>query len=82
MYWPGEINSPVQYGDIIVELKTDSTLNKYTIRTFTIGMVSAIPVGLCVVHTSLRQTVQLVSSFMLSVTVGVLGAFDSTVVQV
>ncbi|XP_070188757.1 receptor-type tyrosine-protein phosphatase O-like [Littorina saxatilis] len=34
MYWPGEMNSPVQYGDIVVELTSDSTLNKYTIRTF------------------------------------------------
>ncbi|XP_070184855.1 receptor-type tyrosine-protein phosphatase beta-like [Littorina saxatilis] len=34
LYWPGEMNSPVQYGDIVVELTSDSTLNKYTIRTF------------------------------------------------
>lgn len=34
MYWPGDLHSPVQYDDIVVELTTTSTLNKYTIRTF------------------------------------------------
>ncbi|XP_076445144.1 uncharacterized protein LOC143283031 isoform X2 [Babylonia areolata] len=36
MYWPGELHAPLQYDDIIVELTTSSTLNKYTIRTFTL----------------------------------------------
>ncbi|XP_076445142.1 receptor-type tyrosine-protein phosphatase O-like isoform X2 [Babylonia areolata] len=34
MYWPGELHAPLQYGDIIVELTTSSTLNKFTTRTF------------------------------------------------
>ncbi|KAK7497238.1 hypothetical protein BaRGS_00011532, partial [Batillaria attramentaria] len=39
LYWPTEVNSPVQYGDIIVELTANSTLNKCTIRNFKILMV-------------------------------------------
>ncbi|KAL8566944.1 hypothetical protein ACOMHN_059744 [Nucella lapillus] len=35
-YWPGEVHSPVQYEDIVVELTSASTLNKYTIRTFSV----------------------------------------------
>nr|KAG5687401.1 hypothetical protein BaRGS_021614 [Batillaria attramentaria] len=38
LYWPTEVNSPVQYGDIIVELTANSTLNKCTIRNFKILM--------------------------------------------
>ncbi|XP_076445477.1 uncharacterized protein LOC143283186 [Babylonia areolata] len=33
MYWP-ELHTKLQYGDIIVELTTSSTLNKFIIRTF------------------------------------------------
>ncbi|KAL8563582.1 hypothetical protein ACOMHN_019320 [Nucella lapillus] len=38
LYWPQEVNTPVQYGDIIITLTSLSTLNKYTIRNFSICM--------------------------------------------
>ncbi|XP_076467309.1 uncharacterized protein LOC143298338 isoform X2 [Babylonia areolata] len=38
LYWPTEVNSPMQYGEIIVTMTALSSLNKYTIRNFIICM--------------------------------------------
>ncbi|XP_059177896.1 receptor-type tyrosine-protein phosphatase eta-like [Physella acuta] len=37
LYWPENLNEPINYGNIIVEMTNFSQLNKYIIRNFTIS---------------------------------------------
>ncbi|GFS02134.1 receptor-type tyrosine-protein phosphatase beta [Elysia marginata] len=37
LYWPENLNEPINYGNIVVEMTNFSQLNKYTIRNFTMS---------------------------------------------
>ncbi|GFO09045.1 receptor-type tyrosine-protein phosphatase beta [Plakobranchus ocellatus] len=37
LYWPENLNEPINYGNIVVEMTNFSQLNKYTIRNFKIS---------------------------------------------
>ena len=39
LYWPENLNEPINYGNIVVEMTNFSQLNKYTIRNFKISWV-------------------------------------------
>ena len=39
-YWPTEVHEPKQYGEVVVDPISVSTLNKYNITIFNVSMVS------------------------------------------
>ena len=39
MYWPENTNEPKQYGDLVVETVSNSTVNFYDFRIFKIKLV-------------------------------------------
>lgn len=42
MYWPENIHEPKQYGDLVVETVSNSTVNFYEFRIFKIKLVSTV----------------------------------------
>ena len=40
MYWPEASREPVYYGDLIVELESESTLPDYVLRVMSVKLVS------------------------------------------
>ena len=41
-YWPTEVHEPKQYGEVVVDPVSVSTLNKYNITIFNVSMVSSL----------------------------------------
>ena len=41
-YWPNEIHEPKQYGEVVVDPVSISTLGKYNITIFNVSVVSII----------------------------------------
>lgn len=42
IYWPEAAREPVYYGDLVVELESESTLPDYVLRVMSIKLVSAL----------------------------------------
>ena len=47
LYWPENLNEPINYGNIVVEMTNFSQLRKYTIRNFIMSLVSHNTVSFC-----------------------------------
>jgi len=39
LYWPETVREPVFFGDLMVEIESESTLPDYVIRVISIGLV-------------------------------------------
>lgn len=42
IYWPEASREPVYYGDLVVELESESTLPDYVLRVMSIKLVSVL----------------------------------------